>query len=143
MEADSHSPAPRHGPFGVESHSQHDQLYEAFGRSPNRSFRFAAVEGPIGHPAGAYFPQSLDTFPRLMREVAKSKWGVLMLSAAKRISAIPCWRYFQDAWQQGSICVKVASIPQYMTVMTKLHCFRHPQDRVVMLLRLPREKWDQ
>jgi hypothetical protein len=39
---------------------------------------------------------------------------------------------FRDAWDIGSVCVKGASIPQYLTAMTELHClFRHPYDRVV------------
>jgi hypothetical protein len=44
----------------------------------------------------------------------------------------------QDAWQQGSVCVKGASIPQYLTTMTEQHCFfRHPYDRVVIHSKNP------
>jgi hypothetical protein len=45
---------------------------------------------------------------------------------------------FQDAWQQGSVCVKGASIPQFVTAMTEEHCFfRYPYDRVVLHSRNP------
>jgi hypothetical protein len=76
---------------------------------------------------------------------------------------------FRDAWLQGSVCVKGAGIPGYLTAMTELYCiFRHPDDRVVFhsrdpeianavrtgdaaitrldgigWLRFPGEKWDQ
>ena len=40
---------------------------------------------------------------------------------------------FRDAWEQGSVYVKGAAIPQHLTAMTQLHCiFRHPYDRVVL-----------
>ena len=45
---------------------------------------------------------------------------------------------FQDAWRQGSSCVKGAAIPQYITTMTEQHCFfRHPYDRVVIHSKNP------
>jgi hypothetical protein len=76
---------------------------------------------------------------------------------------------FHDAWSQGAVCVKGASIPQHMTTMTEMHCiFRYPYDRALVhsrnaemvnevrtgdaaltrmdgigWLRFPAEKWDQ
>lgn len=45
---------------------------------------------------------------------------------------------FQDAWQQGSVFVRGASIPQYLTALTEQQCFfRHPHDRVVVHSRNP------
>src|SRR5271157_3686457 len=45
---------------------------------------------------------------------------------------------FQDAWQQGSVSVKGAAIPQYLTPLTEQQCFfRHPHDRVVIHSRDP------
>lgn len=45
---------------------------------------------------------------------------------------------FKDAWQLGSVCVKGASIPQYLREMTELHClFRLPHNRVVVHSRDP------
>jgi hypothetical protein len=45
---------------------------------------------------------------------------------------------FRDAWVQGSACIKGASIPQYLTILTEESCFfRHPDDRVLLHSRNP------
>ena len=45
---------------------------------------------------------------------------------------------FRDAWEQGSACIKGASIPQHLTDLTKQHCFfRHPENRVVIHSKNP------
>jgi hypothetical protein len=45
---------------------------------------------------------------------------------------------FQDAWQQGSVCVKGAAIPRYLAEMNQQHCFlRHPHDRAVVHSKNP------
>jgi hypothetical protein len=106
---------------------------------------------------------SSDTFPWLIDEAAQSKWGALRMLTVSNAEGERCgWciyyavpggqafvlqigvrrkedfrnvllALFRDAWQQGSVCVKGAAIPQYLTAMTELHCFfRHPQDRVVV-----------
>src|SRR5579863_3678051 len=89
----------------------------------------------------------------LMREAARSQWGALrMKTVVNSEGALSGWfiyyatpggasfvlqigvrrkedfrntmlALFRDAWQQGSVCVKGASIPAYLTAMTELHCF--------------------
>ena len=45
---------------------------------------------------------------------------------------------FLDAWEQGSACIKGASIPQCLTALTEQHCFfRHPLDQVLIHSRNP------
>jgi hypothetical protein len=141
-----------------------------------------------------------ETFPWLMREVAKNRSGgnLRMMTVSNADGKRTGWfiyyavrggasfvlqigvrgsadfkdtllALFRDAWQQGSVCVKGASIPQYLTIMTEQRCFfRHPYDRVVIhsknpeivaavrsgdaaitrldgigWLRFPGEQWDQ
>jgi hypothetical protein len=110
-----------------------------------------------------------ETFPWLMREVAKNKsaGNLRMMTVSNADGKQSGWfiyyavrggasfvlqigvrgkddfkntilALFQDAWQQGSVCVKGASIPQYLTIMTEQHCFfRHPYDRVVIHSKNP------
>jgi hypothetical protein len=142
---------------------------------------------------------SPEAFSWLMREAAKSQQGDLRMVTVSNAEGVRCGWFiyyalrggasfvlqigvrrkddfkntllalFQDAWQQGSVCVKGASIPQYLTSMTEQHCFfRHPDDRVIIhsknseianairrgeatitrldgigWLRFSRENWDQ
>jgi Acetyltransferase (GNAT) domain len=45
---------------------------------------------------------------------------------------------FKDAWEQGAVAVKGASIPQYLTELTEQKCiFRHPHNRVVFHAKDP------
>jgi len=45
---------------------------------------------------------------------------------------------FRDAWDQDSVCIKGASIPQHLTTLTDQYCFfRHPQNRVVLHAKNP------
>ncbi len=45
---------------------------------------------------------------------------------------------FRDAWEQGCVYAKGASIPQYLTALTEQQCFlRHPHDRVLIHSRNP------
>jgi hypothetical protein len=104
-----------------------------------------------------------DTFFWLMREAAKCKWGSLrMKTVVNSEGALSGWfiyysapggaslvlqigvrrkedfrntmlALFRDAWQQGSVCIKGASMPAYLTDMTELHCFfRHPSSRALI-----------
>jgi len=104
-----------------------------------------------------------ESFPWLMTEAAKSRLGSLRLMTVSNAEGERCGWFiyfaardgaafvlqiglrdkgdfkntllalFRDAWQQGSVCVRGASIPQYLTAMTELHCiFRHPHDRVAI-----------
>jgi hypothetical protein len=106
---------------------------------------------------------SPETFPWLLREAAASRMGKLRTmvvsdAEGRRIGwfvyyAVPggasfvlqigvrgkanfrqtLLALFADAWGQGSVCVKGAAIPEYLTDMTELGCiFRHPYDRVVV-----------
>lgn len=109
-----------------------------------------------------------DAFAWLIREAAKARHGDLrLLTVANESGVRSGWfiyyalrggasfvlqigvrrkedftatllALFQDAWQQGLVCVKGASIPQYVTAMTEQHCFfRHPHDRVVIHSKNP------
>jgi Acetyltransferase (GNAT) domain len=111
---------------------------------------------------------SLETFSWLMIEAAKSRQGDLRMVTVSDAERVRCGWFiyyalrdgasfvlqigvrrkddfkntllalFQDAWQQGSVCVKGAAIPQYLTTMTEQHCiFRHPDDRVLIHSRNP------
>lgn len=111
---------------------------------------------------------TVETFPWLMAEAAKNQTGALRMITVSNAAGERCGWFiyfavrggasfvlqigvrrkedfrntllalFRDAWQQGSACVKGASMPQYLTAMTELHCiFRHPYDRVVIHSRNP------
>lgn len=142
---------------------------------------------------------SPDSFSWLMREAAMCRWGNLrMVTVSNAEGEKSGWfiyyaapggasfvlqigvrrkedfrntllALFRDAWQQGSVCVKGASMPPCLTTMTELHCFfRHPQNRALVhsrnaaiadalrrgeaaitriegsgWLRFSRESWDQ
>jgi hypothetical protein len=109
-----------------------------------------------------------ETFPWLIREAAKARYGELRTVVVSNPKGVPCGWFvyyaakggasfvlqlgvgrpddfketlralFRDAWEQGSACVKGASIPQFLRVMTEEHCFfRHPDDRVLIHSRNP------
>ena len=111
---------------------------------------------------------SLSSFTWLMKEVAKSKVGNLRMLTVTTSEGTRCgWlvyfataggagfvlqigvrkredfpntlrALFRDAWEQGCVCVKGASIPQHLKALTDQHCFyRHPDNRVVVHSRNP------
>jgi hypothetical protein len=111
---------------------------------------------------------SLPSFAWLMKEAAKSWTGNLRLATVTDPGGVRCgwfiyyaspggaaWVFqigvrrrddfpnvlralFRDAWEQGSVCVKGAAIPQYLTALTEQYCFfRHPYNRVVIHSRNP------
>jgi GNAT superfamily N-acetyltransferase len=106
---------------------------------------------------------SSPSFQWLMREAAKAKYGDLRMVTVTNPEGVRSgWfvyyaspggaagvlqigirrRYdfkntlaalFLDAWEQGSACIRGASIPQYLTALTEQHCFfRHPRDQVLI-----------
>jgi hypothetical protein len=108
----------------------------------------------------SYSPAS---FSWLMREAARSKWGPLrMKTVTNPDGVLSGWfiyyaasggasfvlqigvrrkedftntmlALFRDAWEQGSVCIKGASMPAYLTEMTELYCiFRHPSSRALV-----------
>ncbi len=111
---------------------------------------------------------SMPSFAWLMTEAAKAKIGTLRLLTVTNPEGVRCgWVVYyaaqgresfvqqigvrkrddfanvltallRDAWEQGSVCVKGASIPQYLTALTEQFCFfRHPYNRVVIHSKHP------